>query len=66
MRATRQVAKKFIIHETEHFIIRYEEGADEVLLLYAKEVLEKSYRVLGEILEYYPQDKILIEIYPER
>ena len=66
VRATRQVAKKFIIHETEHFIIRYEEGADEVLLLYAKEVLEKSYRVLGEILEYYPQDKILIEIYPER
>ena len=64
--ATRQAAKKFITHETEHFIIRYEEGPDEVLLLYAKEVLEKSYHVLGEILEYYPQDKILIEIYPDR
>ncbi|MEC8956783.1 MAG: hypothetical protein VX495_00175, partial [Nitrospinota bacterium] len=64
--STRRVTKRFISHETEHFVIRYEEGPDEVLLLYAKEVLEKSYRVLGEIIEYYPQDKILIEIYPDR
>ncbi|GIS84589.1 MAG: hypothetical protein CM1200mP16_08890 [Nitrospina sp.] len=28
--ATRQAAKNFITHETEHFIIRYEEGPDEV------------------------------------
>ncbi len=64
--ATRQATKKFISRETEHFILRFEEGPDEVLLLNAQEVLEQSYHVLGKILEYYPQDKILIEIYPNR
>nr|MBC8285125.1 hypothetical protein [Nitrospinota bacterium] len=64
--STRQASKNFISRETEHFILRYEEGPDEVLLLYAEEVLEKSYQVLGEIVEYYPQEKVLIEIYPDR
>jgi len=64
--ATRKATKNFISQETEHFIIRYEEGPDEVLLTYAKEVLEKSYDVLGKILGYYPKNKILIEIYPDR
>ena len=64
--ATRKATKNFISQETEHFIIRYEGGPDEVLLIYAKEVLEKSYHVLGKILGYYPQGKVLIEIYPDR
>ena len=63
---TRMASKNFVSLETEHFHLRYEEGPDEVLIHYAKEVLEKSYHALGKILEYYPQEKVLIEIYPDR
>jgi tetratricopeptide (TPR) repeat protein len=64
--ATRKATKNFITRETKHFRFRYEEGPDEILLIYAEEVLEKSYQVLGEILDHYPQEKILIEFYPDR
>ena len=64
--ATLKASKNFVSVETEHFHIRYEEGPDEVLIYYAKEVLEKSYQVLGKILEHLPQEKVLVEIYPDR
>ncbi|MEK9629420.1 MAG: tetratricopeptide repeat protein [Nitrospinota bacterium] len=64
--ATRKAAKNFVSFETDHFLIRYEEGPDEVLLHYAQEVLEKSYQVLGDIIGYYPEEKVLVEIYPDR
>jgi tetratricopeptide (TPR) repeat protein len=64
--ATRKATKGFVTRETAHFRFRYKEGPDEVLLTYAEEVLEKSYHVLGNILDHYPQEKILIEIYPDR
>ena len=63
---TRIASKNFVSLETEHFRLRYEEGPDEVLIHYAEEVLEKSYHALGKILEYYPKEKVLIEIYPDR
>ena len=58
--------KNFISKETEHFIFRFEEGPDEILIHYAEEAMEKSYQVLGEILDYYPKEKVLVEIYPDR
>ncbi|MBC8287415.1 MAG: tetratricopeptide repeat protein [Nitrospinae bacterium] len=64
--ATRRAAKNFISRESEHFIFRYEPGPDEILIHHAEEVLEKSYRVLGKILHYYPKEKVLVEIYPDR
>ena len=64
--ATRKATKNFVTRETAHFRFRYEEGPDEVLLVYAEEVLEKSYQVLGKILDHYPQEKVLIEFYPDR
>jgi tetratricopeptide (TPR) repeat protein len=64
--ATREATKNFVTRETAHFRFRYEEGPDEVLLIYAEEVLEKSYQVLGKILDHYPQEKVLIEFYPDR
>ena len=63
---TRMASKNFVSLETEHFRLRYEEGPDEVLIHYAEEVLEKSYHALGKILKYYPKEKVLIEIYPDR
>jgi tetratricopeptide (TPR) repeat protein len=64
--ATRRASKNFISKETEHFIFRFEEGPDEILLHYAEEALESSYRVLGKILNYYPKEKVLVEFYADR
>jgi tetratricopeptide (TPR) repeat protein len=64
--ATRKATKNFVTRETAHFRFRYEEGPDEVLLIYAEEVLEKSYEVLGKVLDHYPLEKVLIEFYPDR
>ena len=64
--ATRRASKNFISKESEHFIFRFEEGPDEILTHYAEEVLEKSYKALGKILNYYPKEKVLVEIYPDR
>jgi tetratricopeptide (TPR) repeat protein len=64
--ATRRASKNFISKETEHFIFRFEEGPDEVLLHYAEKALEDSYQVLGKILNYYPEEKIIVEFYPDR
>ena len=64
--ATRRALKNFISKESEHFIFRFEKGVDEILLYYAEDVLEKSYRVLGKVLNYYPKEKVLVEIYPDR
>ncbi|GJL79920.1 MAG: hypothetical protein NPINA01_29090 [Nitrospinaceae bacterium] len=63
---TRQAAAKFISRESEHFIFRFEKGPDEILVHYAEEVLERSYQVLGELLNYFPKEKVLVEIYPNR
>ncbi len=63
---TRQAAADFISRETEHFIVRFENGTDEILVHYAEEVLERSYQVLGELLNHFPREKVLVEIYPNR
>ena len=64
--ATRKASKKFVSKETAHFVFRFEEGPDEILIHHAEEVLEKSYLVLGKILNYYPKEKVLVEIYPDQ
>jgi tetratricopeptide (TPR) repeat protein len=64
--ATRKAAKNFISKESEHFIFRFEEGPDEILIHHAEKALESSYKVLGKILNYYPKEKVLVEFYPDR
>ncbi|MDH5762078.1 MAG: tetratricopeptide repeat protein [Nitrospinota bacterium] len=63
---TREATSVFVSQESEHFIFRYVDGPDQVLIPYAKEVLERSYEVLGKILGYFPKKKVLVEIYPDR
>ncbi len=63
---TLDATQGFVSHESDHFIFHYSDGPDEVLIPFAEEVLEKSYQVLGKILNFYPKDKVLIEIYPDR
>jgi tetratricopeptide (TPR) repeat protein len=64
--ATRRASKNFISRETEHFIFRFEEGPDEILIHFAEEALEASYQVLGGILDYFPEEKVIVEFYPDR
>ena len=64
--ATRRASKNFISRETEHFIFRFEEGPDEILIHYAEKALEASYQILGKILNYYPEEKVLVEFYSDR
>ncbi len=63
---TRQAAQPFVTRESEHFIFKFVKGPDEILVHYAEEALEASYQVLGELLDYYPEEKVRVEIYPDR
>jgi len=63
---TAHATKGMVSQESEHFIFRYTDGADAVLIPYAEEVLEKSYQVLGDILGHHPKQKVIVEIYPSR
>jgi len=63
---THEATSVFVTQESEHFIFRYVDGPDQVLIPYAKEVMEKSYQVLGKTLGYFPKEKVRVEIYPDR
>lgn len=63
---TRKAASSFVSRETEHFIFRYTKGPDEILVHYAEEVLERSWQVLGNLLDYFPKEKVLVEFYPDK
>ena len=51
--------------QTKHFIIRYVHPKDQILALYAKEVLESSYHEIGFLLETYPDEPVVVEVYPD-
>ena len=63
---TYEETKLFTTSESKHFIYRYQKGSDEILVHYATKVLEKSYKILGKIFNYYPKEKVLVEFYPNR
>ncbi len=63
---TYEETKLFATSESKHFIYRYQKGSDEILVHYATKVLEKSYKILGKIFDYYPKEKVLVEFYPNR
>ena len=51
--------------QSENFKIRYAHPKDIILAEYAKDVLEKSRFEIGVDLEAYPQEPIIVEIYPD-
>ncbi len=59
-------AGDFVSEESEHFIYRYRDGRDQILVHYAREVLERSYQVLGDLFDVRPEEKIIVEFYPDR
>lgn len=60
-----QNAPDFKEIKSENFIIRYANPKDIILADYAKEVLEKSRYEIGLDLDTYPQDPVIVEIYPD-
>ncbi|CAI2718046.1 tetratricopeptide repeat protein [Nitrospina watsonii] len=66
VRETHQATQGMVTRESEHFILRYTDGPDAVLVDYALDTLEKSYAVLGGILDHHPKEKVRVEIYPSR
>ncbi|UCD85770.1 MAG: tetratricopeptide repeat protein [Deltaproteobacteria bacterium] len=62
---TYQASEGFIKKESKHFIFRYQPGKDEVLTDYALEGLERAYQELGRDFNYFPEEKIIVEVYPD-
>lgn len=60
-----QTAGKFKEIESEHFLFRYLEEKDAILAEYALDTLESAYHAIGSDLEYFPLEKILVEVYPD-
>ena len=58
-------APEFEEYETGNFIIRYADPRDRVLAEYGKDVLEKSRFEIGLDLKTYPQEPVIVEIYPD-
>src|SRR5262245_44494901 len=62
--ATRIATDGYEEHITDHFIIRYVPGKDEILLPYAVDTLEKARDRIGELLGWRPESRVVVEVYP--
>lgn len=60
-----QTASKFKEVQTEHFVFRYIEEKDAILVDYALDALEKAYHAIGNDLNYFPTEPILVEVFPD-
>lgn len=60
-----QTTSKFKEVRTEHFLFRYLEEKDTILIDYALTTLEKAYSAIGNDLHYFPQKPILVEVFPD-
>src|SRR3989338_7735345 len=60
-----QTTGKFKEVRTEHFLFRYVEEKDVILVDYAIKALEKAYNSIGNDLNYLLQAPILVEVYPD-
>ena len=50
--------------ESDHFVVKFAPGADEVLLPYLMDTLEQSYLAIGSELGHSPTEKVRLEVYP--
>lgn len=56
---------EFQEYKTDNFIIRYAHPKDRILAEYGKDVLEKSHYEIGLDLKTYPDEPVIVEIYPD-
>ena len=60
---TREITEEFNNYSSEHFILHLAER-DSLLVDYALDALEKTYEEIGEGLDFFPEGKVLVEVYP--
>jgi len=58
-----EITGKFSSYSSEHFVLRLAE-MDNLLVDYGLEALEKVYAEIGAELNCFPQEKVLVEVYP--
>jgi tetratricopeptide (TPR) repeat protein len=63
VRGTKEITEKFNSNSSEHFILRLAEK-DNILVDYALTALEKAYAEIGNEFGYFPEEKVLVEVYP--
>src|SRR5262249_24064325 len=61
--ATADLVRPYATAETDHFIIRYPKGPEEILVPYASEALEKARAALEQDFGWAPPGKVRVEIY---
>jgi len=57
-----EFTQEFQSYNTEHFIIKYKE-ADEAIVDQIGEMFERSYLLIGQAYNYYPEDKTTVMLY---
>jgi len=55
--------KNYTVVETDHFVLKFDRGQNELLAKYAARHLEETFADLTKRLGYVPKDKTLIEIF---
>ncbi len=60
-----QTTSKFREVKTDHFVFRYVEEKDAILVDYALHTLEKAYHTIGNDLNYFPKEPVLVEVFPD-
>ena len=60
-----QTTNNFKEIKTAHFLFRYAEDKDAILVDYALNTLEKAYHAIGNDLNYFPKEPILVEVFPD-
>ncbi|MBU2567297.1 MAG: tetratricopeptide repeat protein [Elusimicrobia bacterium] len=60
-----EMTQEFDEFETPHFLIRLSKN-DYVLKSDIKDTLERVYSVIGMAFSYFPHDRVIIEIYPDK
>ncbi len=62
---TRDTIGKLKRFESEHFVLYLNEEQDGILVTWLLDGLEKTYKAIGAELDFYPQEKVRIEIAPD-
>ena len=60
---TKEITEEFNVYSSEHFILRLAER-DNLLADYALHALEKAYQEIQDDLHFFPEGKVLVEVYP--
>jgi len=63
VRGTKEITEEFNNYSSEHFILRLADR-DSILADYALHALEKAYGEIGNDFGYFPEEKVLVEVYP--